>query len=85
MKLSTLYALWEELGDIPTNWSGEIATARQSTRPVLRIDAPFLNFPVGTSCEDIWHWFEAQNPAFVAGEVMQGRRQASIAPSPFNF
>lgn len=61
--LAELYALWEKLGDVPT--------AENSSHAQV-LDEPFLHFSVGTPCEDVWHWFEAQHPDFIAGEVMQG-------------
>jgi hypothetical protein len=60
-----LKILWELLRDVPVAQDsdkfadGEIETA-------------FLSFEPGTPREDIWHWFEKQNPAFVVGEVQQG-------------
>lgn len=62
--LAELYALWAKLGDIPTDSNGE------------NLDEPFLHFTAGTSREDVWHWFEAQNPGFIVGEVMQGIRRS---------
>lgn len=38
-------ALWEDLGNIPVNENMEIQEV-------------FGGFTVGTSAEDIWHWFE---------------------------
>jgi hypothetical protein len=57
LRLGELYALWDRLGDTPTNDDDEI-------------DAQFIHFPKGTPREEIWHWFESQNSAFVVGEVM---------------
>lgn len=45
VKLLTLSQLWEKLGDIPVNDNEEI-------------EENFLNFPIGTSKFDIWHWFD---------------------------
>lgn len=69
--LTELYALWEQLRNIPVfDTDGEGAEET--------IEEPFLHFPVGTHREEIWHWFEAQNPDFIVGDVMQGiRRQAA--------
>lgn len=59
MKLKTLYALWDELADVPIFQNDTIAKE-------------FLHFPICTFREEIWHWFEAQNPRFIVGEVQQG-------------
>ena len=40
-----LHILWEKLGNTPINEDEEI-------------DEVFLDFPIGTSIYDIWHWFE---------------------------
>ena len=55
MELSELKQYWADLGNVPTveNDSGEQV-----------IDAPFLHFQQGKDVESIWHWFEAQHPAF---------------------
>jgi len=60
--LPALYALWDRLSGIPVAGDG-------------RLDEPFEQFPRGTDREDIWLWFEAQNPEFVVGEVLQGKRR----------
>jgi hypothetical protein len=59
--LAALYALWDELGDVPVDDSG-------------RIQARFGCFDAGAPRDEVWRWFEAENPQFVVGEVMQGRR-----------
>jgi hypothetical protein len=59
--LHELYALWDKLGDIPVTEEG-------------LLDEAFEQFPRGTDREEIWHWFEAQNPDFIVGEVLQGKR-----------
>lgn len=64
--LATLHALWAKLGDIPTGDSGDNADC---------LEEPFQHFPVGTHREDVWHWFEAQHPDFIVGDVMQGIRR----------
>lgn len=78
LPLGQLYALWDKLGDIPTvPPAGNEGDDDDSTLPVGAegsIEEPFLHFPVGTHREDIWHWFEAQNPRFIVGDVMQGIR-----------
>ena len=38
--------LWAEFADVPMNGETEC------------MDAPFMDFPIGTSREDIWHWFD---------------------------
>ncbi len=59
--LQELYTLWDLLADIPVTDYGK---TKQS----------FLHFPKHTDREDIWRWFEEQNPAFLVGEVMEGKR-----------
>ncbi|KKI36161.1 hypothetical protein VI03_25700 [Burkholderia vietnamiensis] len=61
--LSDLYQLWDKLGDAPTSDDGQ------------RLDESFLHFGKGAEMETVWRWFEAQNPQFVVGEVMQGIRK----------
>ena len=39
--------LWDEFGDVPMNPDTE------------RIEEQFLIFKVGTSREEIWHWFDS--------------------------
>lgn len=68
--LAELYALWEKLGNVPTDSDGE------------NLDEPFLHFTAGTPREDVWHWFEAQNPGFVVGDVMQGIRRLDAPAAP---
>lgn len=70
--LAALYALWAKFGDIPTGDTGEEADC---------LEEPFQHFPVGTHREEVWRWFEAQNPDFIVGDVMQGIRHAD-APTP---
>lgn len=60
--LQVLYKLWEKFGDVPTDDDA-------------CINGKFLNFSVGTHREEIWHWFEEQNPQFVCGEVLMGVRR----------
>lgn len=67
MTLAALYALWDKLGDVPTEFDGDNVDC---------LDEPFLDFAAGTPREDVWHWFEAQNPGFIVGDVMQGIRPA---------
>lgn len=62
--LLELYQLWDQLGDVPLRLSEEL-------------DQPFMHFPAGTHREDVWHWFEEQNPRFVVGEVMAGVRHSN--------
>lgn len=50
--LEELERLWAELDDIAVSEDGEY------------LDEPFQGFPAGTPKEDVWHWFEEQNPAF---------------------
>ncbi|MFY0991006.1 hypothetical protein [Halomonas sp. C05BenzN] len=55
--LESLKRLWKALGDTPTDATGCLEEA-------------FQHFPAGTQREEVWHWFEAQNPAFCVGELM---------------
>lgn len=57
--IEELRALWEQLADIPVDDSD-------------CIDQPFHGFAIGTHREDVWRWFESQNPAFSVGD-MQNR------------
>lgn len=52
-----LEVLWEKLGDVPVNDDG-------------KIEESFLDFEVGTDREDIWHWFEEQNPDISVAKLM---------------
>lgn len=54
--LAALCDLWNELSDIPVTDDGHL-------------EKGFLFFPVGADREDVWHWFESVNPAFLAGEA----------------
>lgn len=69
-----LKALWDVLGDVPVfDRSDYDAEAISSvTLKDGDIEVPYLHFPAGTPREDIWHWFEAQNKRFIAGEVLMG-------------
>lgn len=68
LTLMALYALWEQLGDIP------VFPERTPDFEMDSIEEPFLHFAVGTPREDIWRWFESQNAKFIVGDVMQGIR-----------
>lgn len=61
IELERLLRLWLELGDVYVDSDG-------------RTERSFLHFPEGTHCEEIWHWFEAQNPHFIVGDMQQGKR-----------
>jgi len=65
LSMETLLGLWESFADIPTVHQDD----DQSEYEVDSIEESFLHFPVGTSRYRIWHWFEAQNPEFVIGEL----------------
>jgi hypothetical protein len=65
-ELATLYELWDALENVP------VLITRQND---VVTDEPFQEFETGTSIEDIWHWFEAQHPSFIVGEVQQGIRR----------
>lgn len=56
--LSKPHELWSLLGDIPTNEDDEI-------------EEPFLDFPIGTDREEIWHWFEDKYDISI-GDIMNG-------------
>lgn len=71
LPLPRCYQLWDALSDVPTR------TDPQSG--VEELDAAFLHFEAGTPREDVWHWFEARNPDFVVGEVLQGQRREGLA------
>lgn len=60
--MADLYALWDTLADIAID-AAEC------------IEQHFHKFTVGTPRADIWHWFEAQDPLFVVGDVQQGIRK----------
>lgn len=66
--LDELYFYWDRLRDIPV-------TDETCVLGPDRLDADFLHFLRGTHREDVWHWFEAMHPDFVAGEVLQGIRK----------
>ncbi|WP_051516941.1 hypothetical protein [Herbaspirillum sp. RV1423] len=70
LTLADYYLWWEKLGNIPVS-EGTVDVDADT------IEESFLQFPVGTHREEIWHWFEAQHPDFVVGEVMQGIRKKS--------
>jgi hypothetical protein len=57
MEYGKLVELWDILGDIPVNDNQEI-------------EEEFHKFSVGTSVEEIWHWFESQNKNFSVAEMM---------------
>jgi len=65
--LGTLGALWADFSNVPVDEND-------------CIEHQFLDFTPGTFREEIWHWFEAQNPAFVVGDEMSGRRQEQPFP-----
>lgn len=68
LTLDDLYSWWDMLRDIPVSEGTAVVEAGA-------IEEPFMHFAVGTQREDIWHWFEAQHPDFVVGEVIQGIRR----------
>lgn len=67
MSLADLYKHWDEFRDVPTVYEGENVDC---------IEQPFLHFDAGTHREEVWHWFESQNPRFIVGEVMAGVRHS---------
>ena len=67
--LNELYKLFDSLSDIPVSNGTDLVEADT-------LELPFLHFPIGTHREEVWHWFEAQNPHFIVGEVLQGTRRS---------
>lgn len=57
--MSELCDLWNVLADAPVSDDGE------------RLEAAFLHFEAGSEVQDVWEWFEAQNPAFAVSEAGQ--------------
>lgn len=64
--LSQLAQLWRSFADVPLNGLDQTEVSWHS-------------FPAGTDRETIWRWFEAQNPAFVVGEVLTRGLDAFMA------
>ena len=62
MRLSELYKLWEQLGDIPVTADG------------LRLAESFLHFEKGAGTQTVWRWFESQNPQFSVAAAQRGTR-----------
>lgn len=52
--------LWATFTDVPMNPETE------------RIEAPFMQFPIGTHRERIWHWFDERYPGGVAALLYGG-------------
>lgn len=44
-----LEKLWKQFGDVPMDPDTE------------KMEEPFMDFPVGTDREDIWHWFDERH------------------------
>ncbi len=63
VELCTLSELWEMFGDIPVNNDDEI-------------EEDFLNFPVGTSKIDVWHWFDERCPNNLHDDLMFPKNDA---------
>lgn len=59
MEMDELKRLWAQFGDVPVDSEGNTEEA-------------FLNFEAGTFREEVWEWFERQNPGFVVGDIMGG-------------
>lgn len=57
--LEDLHALWQSGKDVPISDEGYI-------------EEPWAGFPDGTFREEIWRWFEKQNPQFVVGSLLKG-------------
>lgn len=65
--LCDLYAKWDQLADVVVDEDGATASS-------------FLHFSVGTPREEIWKWFEAQDPRFSVGDLQRGIRHADGFP-----
>lgn len=61
MGLQMCYQLWDLFADVPANDDG-------------KIEHRFLHFDIGTHREEVWRWFEDQNPDFIVGDVQRGVR-----------
>lgn len=74
LPLSTLYRLWDELGNVPCSEAAvhEVRNGIRENEQLTR--QRFLLFPEGTAVEAIWRWFESMDHRFVVGDVMQGKR-----------
>ena len=53
--MKELCCLWNELSNVATNDGC--------------IDDAFIHFEAGADVQDIWHWFEKQNPKFSVAEA----------------
>jgi hypothetical protein len=62
--LPALFEPWDQLSDVPVCPDSEV------------IEEDFHKFDSGTPTWEIWHWFEAQHPSFLVGEVLAGVRLA---------
>jgi len=65
--------LWNKLGDAPT------FTESTDEYDVDSIEVPFLHFSVGTHREDVWRWFEAQNPDFLVTDAMYRKHRLAFS------
>lgn len=72
LPLSTLYRLWERLGDVHCTEATASEAKGDIKESELLLREPFLFFPKGTRVEAVWRWFESMDPRFIVGEVMQG-------------
>lgn len=70
--MAELLVLWKQLGDVPTVFTGE---------SVDTLEESFLHFSAGTHREEVWKWFEQQNPGFIVGDVMNGIRSNDVIDS----
>lgn len=61
MSMDDLNQLWGRLEKTPT---------RDDANGEQIIVEAFHNFPEGIAVEEIWMWFEEQNPAFSVAEQM---------------
>ena len=55
--------LWHQFEDVPT-------ILREDHYTVT--DAPFMNWPIGTKVEEIWHWFDQHWPRGVYNLMYEG-------------
>ena len=61
-----LEELWKRFGDVPMDPSTET------------MEAPFLDFPAGTSRVDIWHWFDERHSKGIASRACCTARSSAL-------
>ena len=62
-----LEELWKQFGDVPMDPSTET------------MEAPFLDFPAGTSRVDIWRWFDERHSKGIAYLIYNGKHHEPAA------